>query len=652
MANYSELIATINDQIKANGNQEITGPVLNAVLQAMVSALGEGYQYMGVATPDTNPGTPDGKVFYFIYMAGNYPNFGGVNVSMNGLGILLYDANWKYLDLRNPLYLAVTTVDYGKAIDMSGNIVSSVSKGAHICTYESYLSDNDLYLIGGNMPGNKERAFLAAYDGEGNVLDVINPNATGSAIEASMYFYRLPSNTKSLKIFGTAAYPVQLVRLQDAVKTLEMATDIVIKRYPGKAVHYDGTLVDAVTAGAETLEYSVVPGRIYKILGVQSVGANGNALCQFLDTNGKVIINYYNYNDNSVHISKGFVVVAPSGAAKLRVFGNNKNLPKSKLIHYSDSELLRLSKLITGQVENITGQNYDKSSKKIRVLVFGSSWFMCTWLYLNKILQSAGINAEIHAYYMPSSQFSEWSELYQNDITVLDSRTSSAKYISDNGGNWIISTFSDSYTHQNYRDDWFADITSRNFDLIAFQQGARQAPYWSNWSYYKTLLTYVKMGCNPSTKIGFNATWTPAYTDSDEMFPQPSSRLGQIAWQTLNNENTNRFMVLSGINSIAPNGALMRFMRDSPTLNTANDLADDGLHPNNGLPMYGLSLCFFQSIIAPMFTGVDLSDVDWLPDTSTQKTPFQSAFMPISGEQSTLIKAYIRQSIADRFYNG
>ena len=87
MANYSELIATINDQIKANGNQEITGPVLNAVLQAMVTSLGEGYQFMGVATPDTNPGTPDEKVFYIATEPGTYSNF-GVIVPKGGIGII------------------------------------------------------------------------------------------------------------------------------------------------------------------------------------------------------------------------------------------------------------------------------------------------------------------------------------------------------------------------------------------------------------------------------------------------------------------------------------------------------------------------------------------------------------------------------------
>ena len=91
MANYSELIATINDQIKANGNQEITGPVLNAVLQAMVSALGEGYQFMGVATPNTNPGTPDGKVFYVADKPGIYSNFG---VTVNNAGLyVIYNIN-------------------------------------------------------------------------------------------------------------------------------------------------------------------------------------------------------------------------------------------------------------------------------------------------------------------------------------------------------------------------------------------------------------------------------------------------------------------------------------------------------------------------------------------------------------------------------
>ena len=102
MANYSELIATINDQIKANGNQEITGPVLNSVLQAMVSALGEGYQFMGVATPGTNPGTPDGKVFYIATEPGTYSNFN--NIVNDGNVVALYNtaSGWTSIDIGSP----------------------------------------------------------------------------------------------------------------------------------------------------------------------------------------------------------------------------------------------------------------------------------------------------------------------------------------------------------------------------------------------------------------------------------------------------------------------------------------------------------------------------------------------------------------------
>ena len=57
MGNYELLKAAINDIIKANGRQEITGEVLNQVLLSMVNSLGAGYQCMGVATPSTNPGT-------------------------------------------------------------------------------------------------------------------------------------------------------------------------------------------------------------------------------------------------------------------------------------------------------------------------------------------------------------------------------------------------------------------------------------------------------------------------------------------------------------------------------------------------------------------------------------------------------------------
>lgn len=96
MSNYASLKATINANVKTNGNQEITGAITNSVLNAMVDSMGAGYQFIGVATP-TNPGTaqtPDYKCFYLATTPGTYTNLGGLVVADGEVAILKYDSTW------------------------------------------------------------------------------------------------------------------------------------------------------------------------------------------------------------------------------------------------------------------------------------------------------------------------------------------------------------------------------------------------------------------------------------------------------------------------------------------------------------------------------------------------------------------------------
>ena len=53
-----------------------------------------GYLYAGVAIIDTDPGTPDAKVFYIANGKGTYENFGGINVTEDDVVILYYDTAW------------------------------------------------------------------------------------------------------------------------------------------------------------------------------------------------------------------------------------------------------------------------------------------------------------------------------------------------------------------------------------------------------------------------------------------------------------------------------------------------------------------------------------------------------------------------------
>ena len=97
MANYNNLKTAIQDVIKANGNQEITGEIMQNALLSMINSLGAGYQFVSVATPETNPGTPDQKVFYIANGKGTYVNFGGLVVDEDEVVLLVYDDAWKKL---------------------------------------------------------------------------------------------------------------------------------------------------------------------------------------------------------------------------------------------------------------------------------------------------------------------------------------------------------------------------------------------------------------------------------------------------------------------------------------------------------------------------------------------------------------------------
>lgn len=94
MANYENLKSAIQQVVKTNGKNAITGALLQQSLLAMINSLGAGYQFFGVATPTTNPGTPDKKVFYIASTAGTYSDFGGIVVTEDEVVVLIWDSSW------------------------------------------------------------------------------------------------------------------------------------------------------------------------------------------------------------------------------------------------------------------------------------------------------------------------------------------------------------------------------------------------------------------------------------------------------------------------------------------------------------------------------------------------------------------------------
>ncbi len=91
MAKYQNLINSISSVIRTNGNNEITGQILQDVLKSIVNVVGANPTYGGVAHPADNPGTPEGGVVYIASDEGTYVNFGGLTLEDNELAVLVWD---------------------------------------------------------------------------------------------------------------------------------------------------------------------------------------------------------------------------------------------------------------------------------------------------------------------------------------------------------------------------------------------------------------------------------------------------------------------------------------------------------------------------------------------------------------------------------
>lgn len=106
MANFDTIKTTIDANINTNGNQAITGAVMNSVLKQMVdstdaelteleSLVAAGYKFNGVITKDTVIGPPQSgqKLFYLAYLPGVYSNVDGRDLIQGQIGVFWHDGS-------------------------------------------------------------------------------------------------------------------------------------------------------------------------------------------------------------------------------------------------------------------------------------------------------------------------------------------------------------------------------------------------------------------------------------------------------------------------------------------------------------------------------------------------------------------------------
>lgn len=155
------------------------------LLDKILKSISTNATFAGIATPSTNPGTPDGPVFYIASEPGTYTNFGGKVVSNNEIVILVYSANLWHIQYT------------GISSEMSIGYIKSryVSRdGGKIKPYNTLCYSEIPYTLG------DEISVKGAIRGE--AYDKYNFFADETFISSSNDLSNIPKNCNKIKING------------------------------------------------------------------------------------------------------------------------------------------------------------------------------------------------------------------------------------------------------------------------------------------------------------------------------------------------------------------------------------------------------------------------------------------------------------------
>ena len=265
MSNYNSLKTTIDANIKQNGRQEITGQILNSVLNQMVTTLGAEYQFAGVATIDTKPGAPDAKVFYIANGKGSYTNFGGLEVTEDDVVVLYWDSSWHKVstgiasnEKLSELGQEVDKLMEGAEIISSTNLYNKDAAGCVTGKYVNYTNgklsnlatskaSDYIPVVGGqyyigNLPGqmawyDADKVYISGYQD----LSIARPAPADAAyMRVSIFNYATADATAQVNV-GEDLLPYE--QYYEKVKNLNLITtpnpDSIVPAIPNNSILVD-----------------------------------------------------------------------------------------------------------------------------------------------------------------------------------------------------------------------------------------------------------------------------------------------------------------------------------------------------------------------------------------------------------------------------
>lgn len=356
MANYDDLKASIANVIKANGQNEITGNILQQTLFTMVNSLGLGAQFRGFATESTVPNSPDTKQFYLATNLGTYTGFNNFVLSR---GIALF---------TNLTGVWVgTQIDIPNMLDINGYAVQQSPTLNYVLGYIN--TENYKLIYTPTQPLNKviklnvtpgqvlyvtndrEDSHNYMLDGNGALVRRINipqgtTKITVGANEAVFWFgvswNATPGDPTKQDIYtvpkGLDETLAALESIKESIFNIEKVTDNfeVVERTSelnllnpdlythGGFLGDNGTFVAYPTISVSGF-VPVVAGQQYRIFGMESWGDQGSAR----------YVNFYTGAQEHIpgtQVSNVTTVTIPDGCEYIRCSNYNGLPPSTPLI--------------------------------------------------------------------------------------------------------------------------------------------------------------------------------------------------------------------------------------------------------------------------------------------------------------------------------
>ena len=342
MANYSALKTAISAIIKTNNNQEITGQLLQDVLNNIISTIGANATFIGVATPNTNPGTLDSNSFYIAATKGVYSNFGGYEITKSAVIFSNKSGEW-----------AATQLDIASLDFVSENIASDMAYSGY-----PYIHLNRLYSVSSNWQTSTDNGFISSDNWDCAVIRIYKDSGKleieGATPGLIVYFDSLeiadtvlglgssipegakmcvvdfkksdnPNGYKDLRIrqFGSGVDREELQTVNNALVGNIFSLE-------AQCIKANNGTVTATVTGLNATEFLPISGKNdITIIGAWSYLVNNVAAYAFYDKNKKFISS----NQEDIPVKSYTIPVEdiPEGAAYIRCTANLLQQPNPEV---------------------------------------------------------------------------------------------------------------------------------------------------------------------------------------------------------------------------------------------------------------------------------------------------------------------------------